>query len=234
MQVALLVPETEWRSLLATGPRQLHSLTRARPGPRPNPRTPMPQLLPTVGPTAPEAAQSIILIQKVKLKDQHLSCEFTEQRTAEAPARAFALTCNELVHPDLPHALSRLVPHLCLLAEQLPETPDFWPDVAEELPAVFAPFTVTGFSVGKGQGGATLTGQRQLTGGKVLNLTSPYVPFADETDTAYPYTGLLETTLAAALAEVEAALRGKCTDSRQLDLFAQQPTPSPLPAAPRA
>ncbi|TGE15994.1 hypothetical protein [Hymenobacter elongatus] len=195
----------------------------------------MSQLLPIVGPDSPEATTSLITIQKVKLKDQHLTCEFTEQRTDEAPPRAFALTCTDQVHPDLTHALSRLVPHLCLLAEQLTETSDFWPDEAEELPALFEPFTVTGFSVGRHQGGVTLIGQRQLTGGKVLNLTSPYQSFDDEQAT-YPYTGLLETTLQAALAEVEAALRGKGTEYRQLDLFEQPATTSALlvPTPPRA
>ena len=179
----------------------------------------MSQLLPVVGPNSPEATTSIITIQKAKLKDQHLTCEFTEQRTEGAPARAFALTCQEQVHADLSHRLSRLVPHLCLLTEQLAETPDFWPDEAEELPAGFQPFTVTGFSMGKGQAGVTLIGQRQLTAGKVLNLTTPYVSFQDETEAAYPYAPLLETELGEALAEVEAALRGKCTEYRQLDLF---------------
>ena len=195
----------------------------------------MSQLLPIVGPDSPEATSSIITIQKVKVKDQHLTCEFTEQRTQEAPPRAFALTCAEQVHPDLTHALSRLVPHLCLLAEQLTETPDFWPDESEELPMLFEPFTVTGFSMGRGQGGVTLIGQRELTGGRVLNLTTPYQSFDDE-QVSYPYTGLLETTLAAALTEVEAALRGKCTDYRQLDLFGQ-PAPTNallVPTPPRA
>ena len=184
----------------------------------------MSQLLPIVGPDSPEAITSIITIQKVKVKDQHLTCEFTEQRTQEAPPRAFALTCAEQIHPDLAHRLSRLVPHPCLLTEQLTETPDFWPETAEELPARFQAFTVTGFSMGKGQGGVTLIGQRTLTGGKVLNLNSPYVSFDDETETAYPYAPLLETELSEALTEVEAALRGKCSDYRQLDLFDAPPT----------
>ena len=185
------------------------------------------QLLPVVGPDSPEAAASIITIQKVKLKEQHLTCEFTEQRTDDAPPRAFALTCAEQVHADLTHALSRLVPHLCLLAEQLTETSDFWPDESEELPALFEPFTVTGFSMGRGQGGVTLIGQRELTGGRVLNLTTPCQSFDDEHG-SYPYTGLLETTLATVLAEVEAALRGKCTDYRQLDLFEEPTTTTPV------
>ena len=190
----------------------------------------MSQLLPIFGPDSPEAATSTLTIQKAKLKDRHLSSEFTEQRSEDAPPRSFALTCQEQVHPDLLHRFSRLVPHLCLLTEQLPETPDFWPDEAEELPACFAPFTVTGFSMGKAQAGITLIGQRTLTGGKALNLTSPYVSFEDETDTAYSYAGLLETAAHEALAEVEAALRGKCTDFRQLDLF-DQPAPAQLSAA---
>ena len=120
------------------------------------------------------------------------------------------------MHPDLLRAFSRLVPHLCQLTEQLTETPGYWPDDSEELPALFEPFTITGFSLARHQGGVTLIGQRELTGGRVLNLTTPYQSFDDEQAT---YAGLLETTLATALAEVEAALRGKCTDYRQLDLF---------------
>ena len=190
----------------------------------------MSQLLPLVGPAgsdpnSPEVTTSIITIQKAKLKDQHLTCEFTEQRTDDAPPRTFALTCAEHVHPDLTHRLSRLVPHLCLLAEQLTETPDYWPDAAEELPALFEQFTVTGFSMGRHQSGVTLIGQRELTGGRVLNLTTPYQSFDDEQGN-YPYAPLLETELLEALAEVEAALRGKCTDYRQLDLF-EQPAAAP-------
>jgi hypothetical protein len=175
------------------------------------------------GPDTSEAVKSIITIQKAKLKDQHLTCEFTEQRTHDAPPRSFALTCAEHVHPDLSHRLSRLVPHLCLLTEQLTETADYWPDESEELPALFEQFTVTGFSMGRHQSGVTLIGQRELTGGRVLNLTTPYQSFDDEPG-SYPYAPLLETELLEVLTEVEAALRGKCTDYRQLDLFEQPAT----------
>ena len=96
--------------------------------------------------------------------------------------------------PRALHALSRLVPHLCLLAKQLTETPNYWPDKSEELPVLFEPFTVTSFSMGRHQSGVTLIGQRELTAGRVLNLTTPYQSFDDE-QASYPYTGLLETTL---------------------------------------
>ena len=190
----------------------------------------MSQLLSIVGPAgsdpdSPEATTSIITIQKARVKDQHLTCEFTEQRTQEAPPRCFALTCVEQVHPDLLHRLGRLVPHLCLLTEQLTEGPDYWPDESEDLPALFEQFTVTGFSMSRHQAGVTLIGQRVLTGGRVLNLTTP-CQFFDDEQSSYPYAPLLETELLDALAEVEAALRGKCTDYRQLDLF-EQPAAAP-------
>jgi hypothetical protein len=189
----------------------------------------MSHLLPIVGPDAP-ATHSLIRVQKARIKNQQLTCEFTEQRTDDAPPRAFTLTCQELVHPDLLHCLAQLVPHLCLLTEQLTEIPDYWPeDVAEVLPTHFAPFTVTGFSMGGNGGGVTLIGQRTLCGGKVLNLTSPYVAFDDE-QPIYVYAGLLEAALQDALQEVEAALRGKCTNYRQLDLF-EQPGVAHLPTA---
>lgn len=178
------------------------------------------QLQALVGPDAP-ATRSIIRVQKVKIKNQQLTCEFTEQRTDKAPPRGFFLICQELVHPDLLHRLAQLVPHLCLLTEQLIETPDYWPDNAVQiLPTHFNPFIVTGFSLGNGSRGVTLIGQRQLAGGKVLNLTSPYVAFDDEQPT-YAYAGLLENALDEAIGEVKAALRGKCTDYRQLNLFDQ-------------
>ena len=192
----------------------------------------MPQLLPVVGPDSP-TTHSLLAVQKVRLKDQHLTCEFTEQRTEDAPPRSFVLICQEQVHPDLLHTFSRLVPHLCLLTEQLTETPNYWPDAAEALPAQFAAFTVTGFTLGKTQAGVTLTGQRELSGGRVLNLTTAYLLFDDE-HSAYSFIGLLETDVHTALAEVECALRGKCTDYRQLDLFDAPATPplgeGPLPS----
>lgn len=184
-------------------------------------------LLPIVGPDAP-APRSIIRIQKARVKNQQLTCEFTEQRSDDAPPRAFTLAAQEQVHPDLLHGLAQLVPHLCLLTEQLTETPTYWPvDDTGTLPPHFEAFTLTGFSVGNGGRGVTLIGQRQLAGGKALNLTSPYVSFDDE-QPAYAYAGLLDAALDAALTEVEAALRGKCTEYRQLDLF--EPTAEPSAA----
>ncbi|UOQ80988.1 hypothetical protein [Hymenobacter sp. 5414T-23] len=176
------------------------------------------QLVPIVG---PEATTSIIRIQKAKVKEYQLTAEFTEQRDQDAPPRSFTLTSQELIHPDLQHRFSRLVPHLCLLCEQLTETPDYWPeDEAEELPAHFDNFSVTGLSIGRSGGGVTLIGQRRLSGNRVLNLTSPYVAYDSETGHEYSYAGLLETAVLDALQEVEAALRGKHSEAgRQLDFF---------------
>ena len=175
-------------------------------------------LTPIVGPATP----SRIRIQKAKIKNQQLICEFTEQRTEAAPPRGFTLATQEQVHPDLLHYFRRLVPHLCLLTEQLRETPDFWPDdEAEPLPAHFDNFTVTGLSLSNGGAGVSLIGQRRLSGGKVLNLISPYVAYEAETDTQYAYVGLLESAVLDALTEVELALRGKCAESPQLKLFSE-------------
>ncbi|NVO84273.1 hypothetical protein HW556_05215 [Hymenobacter sp. P5252] len=184
-----------------------------------------------VGPAAP-AGHSLIRVQKARLKNQQLQCEFTEQRTDDVPARTFALTCQETAHPDLLHWFAQLVPHLCLLCEQLPETPTYWPDDETGiLPEHFAAFTVTGLSFGHGGSGVTLTGQRQLAAGKLLNLTSPYVAFDREELEPYAYAGLLDATVQTTLLEIEAALRGKCTECRQLGLF-EPPAPFTAPDEP--
>jgi len=176
------------------------------------------QLAPIVGPEA----TSILTVLKAKVKKQVLYAEFTEQHDEEASPRAFTMQGTELIHPDLQHRLSHLVPHLCLLCEQLSEIDDFWPkDEASDLPELFGKFGVTGFSMGRAQGGVTLIGQRELEGGKVLNLTSPYLAFEDENG-SYAYAGRLETAVLDVIAEVELALRGKCSDAgRQLDMFEQ-------------
>jgi len=178
------------------------------------------QLLPIVG---PEATTSILTVQKVKVKDQLLYCEFTEQQDEASPARAFTMQGTELVHEDLLAAFGRLVPHLCLLAEQLTEGNGYWTEGAETLPGDFEPFTVTGFSRGKRLDGVVLVGERQLKGDKALSLSAPFVRFEEEMSLAsYPYAGRLETAVLAAIEEVEAALRGKCSDAgRQLALFEQ-------------
>jgi hypothetical protein len=183
------------------------------------------QLTATVGPAGHDvgAATSILTVTKAKLKNGLLYAEFTEQHDEEAGPRTFTMQGTELVHPDLLRYLAHLVPHLCLLTEQLTETPDYWPDDASEFPAHFDTYSVTGFSMGRGQAGVTLTGQRELQGGKVLNLTSPYTAFEDENAT-YAYPGQLEVAVLDAIAEVEAALRGKASEAgRQLDLFQSEP-----------
>ncbi|NML65898.1 hypothetical protein HHL22_11845 [Hymenobacter sp. RP-2-7] len=184
----------------------------------------------------PEADTSLLTVTKAKLKNGLLYAEFSEQHDAQAAPRTFTMQGTEPVHPDLLRALAHLVPHLCLFTEQLTETPDYWPDDvaptadgdALALPAHFAAYSVTGFSLGRGQAGVTLVGQRELAGGQVLNLTSPYTAFEDEHAT-YAYPGQLEAAMQGVLHEVEAALRGKASATgRQLPLFtAEAPAAAP-------
>ena len=193
--------------------------------------------------TDTEPALSRIEIKKAKIKGGHLTCEFTETQPAasedeEAPKRFFSLEClGEYVHADLLRAFSRLVPHLCLLTEQLEDDGDFFPPDDEDLSAYtsrFYKFRVTGFSVGEDGNGLTLIGQRQLSARRVLNLTSPYVNFSDE-NCPYGYSYSLKLAWDEAAHEVELALRGKRgfeapaepdvdgEGGKQLDLFADNP-----------
>ncbi len=186
-------------------------------------------MTPQLAHVGPEAGPSILIITKAKLKNGLLYAEFSEQHDEQAAPRTFTMQGTELVHADLLRCFAYLVPHLCLLTEQLTETPNYWPDdETAEMPAHFASFSVTGFSLGRAQAGVTLVGQRELTGSKVLNLTSPYTPFEDENAT-YQYPGQLEAAVLDAIAEVEAALRGKASEAgRQLPLFeADAPATSP-------
>lgn len=185
------------------------------------------QVAPIVGPSA---QNSRLTIQKATVKKQLLNAEFTEQLTLEAKPREFTMQGTELVHPDLERCFSRLVPHFCLLTEQLSDSVDYWPnDDSNELPEHFDSYQVVGIIMGK-KNGVTLMGFRTLESGKVLNMTGQYVSFEPvpeeeaETDAwHYAHAGRLETEVLDAIAEVELALRGKCSEAgRQLNMFEQK------------
>ena len=193
-------------------------------------------LTPIVG---PQAQKSLLTIQKATVKKQLLAAEFSEQLDLQSKPREFTMQGTELVHPDLEACFARLVPHFCLLTEQLDEhhqytdetgSSGYWPEPADpELPEHFSSYGVTGLIIGK-KDGVTLMGFRTLESGKVLNLTGQYVSFAEQPEEFeesdawhYPHADDLKALVGEALAEIDAALRGKCSEAgRQLDMF-QQP-----------
>ncbi|NVO30250.1 high mobility group family protein [Hymenobacter lapidiphilus] len=192
------------------------------------------QIAPIVG---PQARKSLLTIQKASLKKQLLSAEFSEQLDLQRNAREFTLQGKDLVHPDLEACFAGLVPHFCLLTEQLKEADDYstgggyWPSEDNEgTQPHFNSYGVTGIVLGA-KNGVTLVGFRQLENGKVLNMTAQYVSFAEQSDEFeqsdawhYPHTAALEQLIGETLNEIEAALRGKCSDvGRQLGMFDEQP-----------
>ena len=113
-------------------------------------------------------------------------------------------------HARLTAAVAALVPHFVSLTEQLPAT--HTEDDLEQ-------FTVAGFSFSI-RNGITLNGSRTLKNGSTLTLTAPFVSFDEEQFEEYDGAPELEEAAAAVLAEVELALRGKCSDAgKQLALF---------------
>jgi hypothetical protein len=187
-----------------------------------------------VGPAGydPQAQKSLLTIQKATVKKQLLAAEFSEQLDLQSKPREFTMQGTELIHPDLEACFAQLVPHFCLLTEQLEEglyEGNYWPEADESLPDHFSSYGVTGLIIGK-KDGVTLMGFRTLESGKVLNLTGQYVSFAEQSEEFeesdawhYPHTDDLKTLVGEALAEIDAALRGKCSEAgRQLDMF-QQP-----------
>ena len=149
------------------------------------------ELTPIVGPAgyAPQAQKSLLTIQKATVKKQMLAAEFSEQLDLQSKPREFTMQGTELVHPALERCFARLVPHFCLLTEQLEEhhqytaetgSSGYWPETADpELPDHFSSYGVTGLIIGK-KDGVTLMGFRTLESGKVLNLTGQYVSFAEQ------------------------------------------------------
>lgn len=192
------------------------------------------QVAPIVGPSA---QNSLLTIQKATIKKQLLYAEFTEQLTLESKPRPFTMSSADLVHPDLEKCFKKLVPHFCLLTEQLDEHAEYeaaagyWPnyEASDELPEHFKTYQVTGIIIGA-KNGVTLMGLRTLESGKMLPMTSQYASFepapekeGEDKIWRYEHAGRLETAVLEAIAEIELALRGKCSEAgRQLNMFEQK------------
>jgi len=114
--------------------------------------------------------------------------------------REVNIKCQQLAHIDMQNAFKKLVFHLafiCDLHEAKNLTPD---DFKPEFD--LTKFKVTSFSIGGNDdsSGVTITGQKELEGGKILNLNSPFQMYEDE---FYLYGSDLAADIHACVFEVE-------------------------------
>jgi hypothetical protein len=142
------------------------------------------------------------IIKGAKLTDVHtLSPSVLEILDDQTERFHKNISCDQLVHDDLVKAFAKLKSHLVIICDLREgdglEPGKFDPELQ------LTNFKVTGFTIGgeDDHQGVTLTGQKELSGGKILNLNSPFTKYLDEND-KYEYGHDLAVDIQACVYEI--------------------------------
>jgi hypothetical protein len=120
------------------------------------------------------------VIKKATIKNDRCSVQFNE--TAGSEINAVNKDCGGIIHKDLLAAMNRLRVHLVTLTEQ-PEAKLVTQDSINDFDLTLLDnYTITGYTIGGSDEheGVTITGQKLLKLGRVLNLVSPFIKYEDE------------------------------------------------------
>lgn len=161
-------------------------------------------------------------IRKAKLvKDlEWLEAEYDIQELNEEKVFVSKLelkaTIKKRAHPDLVEAFKSLTPHLYFLTEMEDDARWRAKNPQAELKDVFdltpvlGEFKVTSFSIGgyDEHEGVTITGQKKLKSGKILNLNTPFTKWIDE-NSPYGFSDDLFRDVQVVIGEIKLYLNGK-------------------------
>lgn len=164
----------------------------------------------------------VVTVKKAKLKDRTLEVNLEE--TINTPGGGSVTNeilkkCNTLVHDDLVAAFDRLKIHMVkacdfkkseLITDETIE--DF--DISQ-----LSDYRIKGFSIGgeDDNEGVVLIGFREFPSGKVLNIITPFIRYADEVD-PYDYAPQMADAINAAIYEVEQYLFNDKYAVKQLEI----------------
>ncbi len=166
-------------------------------------------------------------IFKAKLaKNGGVEVEFEQTLTIEKPSeKPFNINSYEgskrepFPHEDLVLAFSLLRSHLAFICD-LPETRDKELHQLDDDVEALERIKVTGFSIG-GNGeseGVTLIGFKRLKGGRLLNLSTPFTKYVDESGEGYEYAAELSYLMNHVTDEVELYIDGKIAPDAQQEM----------------
>lgn len=129
---------------------------------------------------------------------------------------------KNIPHDDLLNGFSLLRPHLAIITDCLEAHKKTLYDLDDD-PETLEKFKVNSISIG-GSGeheGVTISGSKKLSGGRLLNLNTPFTKYWDENE-RYEYADELNSLIEHICTEVELYLDGKIAPDAQLDLFEEK------------
>lgn len=151
-------------------------------------------------------------IIKAKINSQCLDVEMSETHdsTNGPMTNIISMKCAGIIHNDLRNAFSRLALHMIAIcdlrtSERISKKTFEMDDMSD-----FEEYSIKGFSIGGSDEyeGVVLIGSRRFESGKVLNIVSPFTPFANAKD-PYKFEDYLYNDMQAAIYEVELYIAGK-------------------------
>lgn len=155
-------------------------------------------------------------IKKVKLSGGGLEVTYSEYNSENDYTNDVSLKCPQIVHKDLSEALDKLKSHVALICE-FPEKALIDSHGIDQMPAEISNIIITGFTTGGSDesAGACIIAQRILPSGKVLNIVTPFMQYADE---EYAHAGELELAIEGCEHETHLYLDEGKFGVKQLDL----------------
>ena len=153
--------------------------------------------------------QPVYEIQKVKIKNNQLTAEYTEKFVEANYKNNILKESEQFIHPDLLYALNRLKPHVVKICEMHEAT---LVNVAnpsdDDLNEKLKNIIVTGYSKGGNDesAGVSIQAQKLLKSGQILNLSVPFTKYEDESGDGYLYGAELKEAIGRFSYEVDAYL----------------------------
>lgn len=156
-----------------------------------------------------EKEQAIYKIEKVRLKSDQLTAEYTESYPEANYHNNVTKASQQFVHIDLKYAFSLFKAHVAAICE-MPEAKkvNVSEPSDEDLNETLKSYIITGYSKGgtDESAGVSIQAQKLLNSGQVLNLSVPFTKFEDESGEGYPYDRELAEVVSRCDYEVDAYL----------------------------
>ena len=165
-----------------------------------------------------------IQVKKVKLRDaMFANVEFDEVH--ESATDQVTKVCNNPVHADFKEKMAHLGVHAILICELVDITKLKLKDLDDYHPPLLEYITIHGVTIKEGEG-VTISFERKLSTGKVINLNTPYTKYYE--DNGYKYGDDLQIAIDELVKEVEAYLEGKFGEGAQLSMEFENNEDAPL------
>jgi hypothetical protein len=158
-----------------------------------------------------------INILKVKLRDGMFATLEYEEVHEDNVKDQGGKTCNHPIHEDFKGRMQALGVH-CILIDELVDIKKIKGDLEDYRPEILDCITVKGLSISTDDGqGVTISFERKLSTGKVINLNTPFTKFYDEA-CPYKFNTDLELSVNALLDEAKEYLAGNKFGVKQLTM----------------